>query len=307
MGCIAIAGMATVVHFPGWGSHYVPKGTPLYHYIMEGTCVDGGDAHLCTPSLCNATIAGEVSFESSFCSEHPSTCKGKRTSYAWSLSNCQHSCGCTDIFDPTYQSAEGFDPKCQKTETCYQSRKFNIMWVYVRYPELIEVHVVTGVPMMLSGPLQFLKNIRQWKDFRFHRWNGRILLLLLIPNQISAVALAIGLTNDHLGPHDYSKVFRVGLALMAFFTLLYGGCGFYFIRRKDIKRHGEFMMRLMSCWFSIPFFRMMIPFFEAFFGVRWSFAASGWCWVVSFIVTEVYIQKSQRFVQPSNAEIPSGT
>merc|ERR1712032_540559 len=115
---------------------------------------------------------------------------------------------------------------------------------------------------MLFGPLQFLKQVRQWHNFKFHKWNGRILLLLLIPNQISAVAMAsIGVADEDLGSHTYAKVFRVGLGLMSMFTVFYGSCAFYFIRRKDVKRHGEFMMRLMSCWFTIPFFRMMVPFF----------------------------------------------
>lgn len=300
--CVAVAGVAIVFHFPGIGDHYVAKSAAVYPFITEGSCVDASSAlGICSPALCNATIAGDIEFQRTFCAAHPQTCRGRRTSYDWALSNCYGTCGCKGVFDPVYQTADGSLFECERTETCYQSRRFNIFWVYVRHPRVVEIHVVTGVYIMLFGPWQFLEIIRKSHNFKFHRWNGRILLLFLIPNQISAAALStIGLTNDSLGPHMYSKVFRVGLGLMIFFTIVYGSCGFYFIRNNNVKKHGEFMIRLMACWFSIPFFRMLIPFWEAFLGARWTFAASGFCWVFTFVAAEVYIQRSERFVQPSH-------
>lgn len=300
--CIVMAGVATVFHFPGIGNHYVSTRSALYPFITEGVCADASNAvGTCSPALCNATVAGDIDFHNTFCATHPETCRGRRTSYDWALANCYGTCGCEGVFDPVYQTADGSQFECERTETCYQSRNFNIFWVYVQHPRWIEMHVVTGVYIMIFGPLQFLESIRTSRNYQFHRWNGRFLLLCVIPNLISAAALTtIGLVDDSLGPHMYSKVFRVGLGLMICFTVVYGGCGLYFIRQNNVKKHGEFMIRLMSCWFSIPFFRMLIPFYEAFLGARWTFSASGFCWVLVFVVTEVYIQKSERFVQPSH-------
>jgi len=305
--CIGVAGFATVVHFPVWGSHYVRPGNAVYHYATEGVCVDRHHfapetPNLCTQALCNATLAGDVEFERGFCNEHPETCK-RRTSYDWAIMSCMQTCGCEGIFNPVYQTAEGSTFKCLDTETCSQSRNFNVYWMYLRYPSLIEIHVVTGVPMMLLAPLQFLKQARHWKSFKFHRINGRCLLALILPNQASALVISLfGLVEDEsTGGHLYTKVFRAGLTVMIGATFVFAGCAFFYIKAKrDVERHGEFMIRLMTFWFSIPFFRMLVPFFEAFVGARWAFALGGWAWVPTAAVAEVYIRRSERFVQPSN-------
>lgn len=91
------------------------------------------------------------------------------------------------------------------------------------------------------------------------------------------------------------------------FTVVFAGAGFYYIRNRDVRRHGEMMIRLLACWFSIPFFRMTLPFYRAFAGPQWAFAVGGWvCYIVPLCVAELYIRYSGRFAaaQPVPSPVP---
>ena len=318
--CVAMAGVAFILHFPGVGKHYLFSGedSALYTYIVDGRCVDdrrGLADGYCAPILCNMTRAGNQTFAHEFCQRHPDACvnlKGKTiTAYDYAIANCAGTCGCCGPFDPaSHFAADATELECERTSTCSIRRDIpNIGWVYTKFDYVIETHVVTGMWIMVLGPLQLLSRVRKWRQYQFHRYNGRVLLLAVIPNQASGLWLAIvGITDDHLGPHMYTKVFRAGFLLLVVFTVVFAGFGYYYIRpqSRDVKKHGEYMIRLVACWLSVPFFRMLVPVARAFVGPHWAFAVAAWlCYPVPLCSAEAYIRLAGRFVEEADASSPA--
>ena len=212
----------------------------------------------CIPHILEPrTRTGNQTFASTFCQQNPGACVssyGKAISaYDYAIKNCWGTCGCSGPFDPAAQfAAERASFACERTGTCTIRRDLtNVNWVYIKLPSVIEAHVVSGMWIMFLGPLQLLSRVRKWREYKLHRYNGRALLLAVIPNQVSALWLAIaGISDDHIGPHMYTKVFRAGLGVLVAFTVVFASLGYYYIRQRNIKKHGEFMIRLMACWFS---------------------------------------------------------
>lgn len=295
-------------------NHYVESGSPWDVYIREGVCIDHPTKvrGRCSQGLCNATRAGDNDFADNFCRMHPDTCVGrlKINSLDWAMDNCLGSCGChedNDPFNPVATTSPDVSFKCDKKDSClFRQRRHMIFFTYIRAPALIETHVVTGFFLMVFVPFQFLKVIRQWRNELFHRWNGRVMVFLVIPNQISAAAVSVvGLADSK--SHVYTKIFRIGLLVMVCVTVFCVSVAYYYIRfNKNTCKHGEYMIRAMALWFSIPVFRMMLPFNEAIVGARWTFAVTGWlCWLVPLAFAEVYIRKSDRFAQDSVKVLPT--
>lgn len=309
--CLVLAAVAFYYHFPGFGSHYVTIDSPLHAWITERRCVDHPTKalDLCTPQLCNATRTGDKEFADRHCEEHPETCVSvlKITSLDWAMSNCLGTCGCDrdrDPFNPHWYTSAEITFECERTGSCgYRNSRTSVAFAYIKYPSLIEIHVFTGCIIMTMFPLQYLKAIRMWKNKLFHRWNGRIMVALVVPNQITAAAMAVvGILDTEVGMHGYTTMFRMGAGLATVPFAIFVGKAVYYIKvKRDIPKHAENMMRAGSIWFGIPFFRMLMPFFEAFVGSRWTFGISGWvCFIVPSLLTEVYIRKSERFVTPSH-------
>jgi len=311
--CIILAVVAFFYHFPGVGSHYVDADSPLRIWITDRRCIDDPNRakDLCTLQLCNATRQGDKAFADLYCEEHPETCISllKITSLDWAMTNCLGTCGCheeRDPFNPMWYTSADITFECDRTSSCtYRRGRTSVSFSYVKYPSLIEIHVATGCIIMLLFPLQYLKRIRMWKNKWFHRMNGRFMVALVVPNQISAFAMAVvGIFDNEVGMHAYTKMFRIGGGLTTIPFAIFVALAVYYVKvKKDIPKHGEFMMRAGAIWFGIPFFRMIMPFFEIFVGSRWTFGVSGWmCFILPLCCTELYIQKSDRFVTPSHVD-----
>ena len=169
---------------------------------------------------------------------------------------------------------------------------------------MIELHVVTGVFILCQVLWQFLKAVRQWSEFLLHRWIGRALLLLVVPNQLAISYLeTTGLFDSDVSPHSYDKIFKVSLAIPGVIILTCLSLAIYHIKNKDYAKHGEFMMRTMGIWFAIPFVRMIRTAVSSFTGFRDSFPIAGFlCWILPLICAEWYIRNSERFVKPTHKE-----
>eukprot|EP00928_Gymnodinium_smaydae_P021307 TRINITY_DN18299_c0_g1_i1.p1 TRINITY_DN18299_c0_g1~~TRINITY_DN18299_c0_g1_i1.p1 ORF type:complete len:435 (+),score=42.50 TRINITY_DN18299_c0_g1_i1:106-1305(+) len=311
--CICMAGLAVYRHFPGVGDHGIFMDSPLRTWILERRCVDHATkGDLCTLELCQATRSGNKSFADLFCQAHPATCIGilEMTSLDWAMENCLATCGCDfdrDPFNPFWSTADDVTFECEKTGSCtFRTRLNSWFYPYVKYPSWIEVHIITGTALMLLVPLQHLKAIRMWKSRAFHRWNGRLIVLLAIPNQISAVGTSLtALLDADVELHLYTTLSRALFLIGPPLFLLCLVMAVYYVKvKRDIKRHGEYMMRATAFWFSIPLFRALMPFYAAFVGFRMQFPIT----VVSIMIlplacTEIYIRKAGRFASVSDAEL----
>jgi hypothetical protein len=97
------------------------------------------------------------------------------------------------------------------------------------------VHIIPGALFLLLAPLQFAGTIRA-KQLWWHRWSGRILVVLGLVIGISALMMSytasIGGANE-----------TAATTLFAILFLAFLGKAFWHIRRREICQHREWMIR----------------------------------------------------------------
>ena len=96
-------------------------------------------------------------------------------------------------------------------------------------------HIVPAAIYLLLLPLQFIRRIRA-RHPRFHRWNGR---LLVVPGIVVAIsALALSRTNSVGGISETAATTFYALLLLWFLI-----AGFRSARRRDFSTHRQWMLR----------------------------------------------------------------
>mmetsp|Transcript_12208 Transcript_12208/g.29141 ORF Transcript_12208/g.29141 Transcript_12208/m.29141 type:complete len:346 (-) Transcript_12208:327-1364(-) len=167
------------------------------------------------------------------------------------------------------------------------------------------VHVIGNILPMLMVPLQFIPQLRHWRQFLFHRWVGRTLVATGLLSMAAAQVLLVieFYIQNKYGLELWSIdwwLLQIGMELLLVGTTSCLACGFYYAVKRDIPRHAEWMHRLVAFWFAGPISR---TFLQA--ATEWGTEVMGygpWTWfsffldyVPSVIVMEIYIQKSGRF------------
>ena len=162
---------------------------------------------------------------------------------------------------------------------------------YYAHPYLTLVHVVTGFLFMVLGPIQFLPAVRnRW--IWFHRLSGRVFMIASLIGAISALVIIVRLPV--FGSLSTSVAVLVADAL--FLACLVQG--YRTIRRRDIARHREWMIRAFAIGLGISTFRLMIPllmltpihatFIEAWDTVAWL------GFITNALVAEIWINVTRR-------------
>ena len=125
---------------------------------------------------------------------------------------------------------------------------------YAEHPILILLHVLPGALFLLLAPFQFSKRIRS-RHIRYHRWSGRTLLVLAILSVLPA--LYFGIRTPVGGPAETTVIAIVaGLFVTAVIR------GFVAIRRREIARHREWMIRLFAIAIGISTVRVVAGFVD---------------------------------------------
>ena len=111
------------------------------------------------------------------------------------------------------------------------------------------MHVLPGGLFLILAPLQFSSRTRS-RYIRFHRWSGRLLVLTAV---VSAMAgLYFGLLMPYGGTGELTAiVFFGGLFLVAVIR------GFLAIRRRQVPRHREWMIRAFAIAIGISTVRIV--------------------------------------------------
>jgi uncharacterized membrane protein len=120
---------------------------------------------------------------------------------------------------------------------------------FATHPILTLVHIVPGSLFFILGPFQFSSRIRV-RYTRFHRWSGRVVALTALPVGLSGLLFAI--------------VFPFG-GLLASSAILVTGAAFFLaltraliaIRRRDVARHREWMIRMFAIGLGISTVRIV--------------------------------------------------
>jgi uncharacterized membrane protein len=155
------------------------------------------------------------------------------------------------------------------------------------------LHVLPGGVFLILAPLQFSSRIRN-RYIRFHRWSGRILVLTAV---VAAIAgLYFGLLMPYGGPGEVTAIaFFGGLFLVAVSR------GFLAIRRGQVARHREWMIRAFAIAIGISTVRIvsgLLDFALTPAGLRPPdlFALSLWTgWAITLGAGELWIRYTRAY------------
>ena len=127
---------------------------------------------------------------------------------------------------------------------------------FARHAVLTFVHILPGGLFLALAPLQFLRSIRQ-KHLQFHRWSGRALVVCGVIVGVSALIMSyrmnIGGANETAATTLFAIVFLICLTK-----------AYLFIRRKEVARHREWMIRAYGVGLGVATTRPVVGMFFAF-------------------------------------------
>lgn len=117
------------------------------------------------------------------------------------------------------------------------------------YPGTTLLHILPGLVVLTLGPLQFVAPLRA----RFpglHRWTGRLLLTAAIPVGLSGLFFGVLVPYAGLSEMVPSAIFG-GLFLVTIAQ------AFRAIRRRDMRRHREWVLRLFALAMGVGTIRLV--------------------------------------------------
>jgi uncharacterized membrane protein len=168
---------------------------------------------------------------------------------------------------------------------------------FYRFPLTILLHVVAGALFLASAALQFSARVRA-RHPAVHRWNGRILL---------ALAALFTLTGFFFGvAKPYGGSVETAATLLFGGFLLYSGLrAWLHIRRREVRAHREWMIRMFATALGIATVRLMglVTLFFLAPGVEiltpQAFAQSLWLgWSLTLLAAELWIRATRRAAAP---------
>lgn len=128
---------------------------------------------------------------------------------------------------------------------------------FARHAALTFVHILPGALFLILTPLQFNRRIRD-KHRQVHRWMGRILVVSGLI--IGASALVMSYTMNIGGPNETTATTLYAIVFLFCLTKAYRH-----IRRKEVARHREWMIRAYGVGLGVATTR---PIVGAFFAAR---------------------------------------
>jgi uncharacterized membrane protein len=127
---------------------------------------------------------------------------------------------------------------------------------FARHMALTLVHILPGGLFLALALLQFMPSIRE-KHLQFHRWSGRVLVVCGLIIGISALVMSY--TMNIGGPNETAATTL--FAIVFLFCLIKA---YRHIRRKEVKRHREWMIRAYGVGLGVATTRPIVGMFFAF-------------------------------------------
>lgn len=127
---------------------------------------------------------------------------------------------------------------------------------FARHMALTLIHILPGALFLSLAALQFVPGIRE-KHLQFHRWSGRFLVALGLI--IGTTALIMSFRMNIGGPNE--------TAATTLFAIVFLIClirGLVLIRRKEVARHREWMIRAYAVALGVATTRPIVGMFFAF-------------------------------------------
>jgi uncharacterized membrane protein len=115
-------------------------------------------------------------------------------------------------------------------------------------PRATLLHVLPGAIFFILVPLQFSRRIRA-RHPAFHRWNGRAILVTAGASALAGMYL--GIASAYGGPLESAAT-----TIFGGWFLLAAARAWRAIRRRDVARHREWMIRMFAIGIGISVIRM---------------------------------------------------
>jgi uncharacterized membrane protein len=155
---------------------------------------------------------------------------------------------------------------------------------FAKHLALTLVHILPGGLFLVLTPLQFMRSIRE-KHLSIHRWMGRVLVICGLI--IGASALVMSFRMNIGGPNE--------TAATTLFAIVFLIClirAYVYIRRKEVARHREWMIRAYGVGLGVATTR---PIVGAFFAFRRLtphefFGIAFWLgFTITFLIAEAWV------------------
>jgi len=160
---------------------------------------------------------------------------------------------------------------------------------YVQHPWVALLHMVPGLLFLTLAPLQFVARIRK-RRIGLHRGLGRVLAICAAISGLFALVVnfrfpAFGGISTQAATVFFGAVFLFSLAK-----------AIRHIRRKEVRLHGEWMIRTFALAMGAGSIRVFIGLFMAFsdYSFEQVFGTSFWLgFGVNLLIAEVWINKTR--------------
>lgn len=169
---------------------------------------------------------------------------------------------------------------------------------FARHDSLTLLHIWPGALFLMLAPFQFIPAIRQ-KHLQFHRWSGRV--LLICGGIIGVSALMMSYTMNIGGPNETAATTLYGILFLICLINAYR-----FIRRKEVARHREWMIRAYAVGLGVATTRPIVGMFFAFRRLtpHEFFGIAFWLgFTTTFLAAEAWIDYTRQ-AQPAIGSAP---
>ena len=167
---------------------------------------------------------------------------------------------------------------------------------YIQHPWIALLHMVPGLLFLTLAPLQFVARIRQQR-IGVHRWLGRVLATCAMITGVFALVVSFGFPAFGGISTQAATIFFGAIFLFALAKAI------RHIRKKEVSRHREWMIRVFALAMGAASIRGFIGLFMGLsdYSLEQIFGTSFWLgFGVNLLIAEVWIHQT-RAIAPSAA------
>lgn len=175
----------------------------------------------------------------------------------------------------------GVDPNVGLLGTKSPELISDLLWNIAFY-----IHISFGGISLLIGWILFIKKIRQNK-LSLHRLIGKIYVITVLFSSLSGFYVAYYATGGIIAQLGFT-----GMSLAWIITTLFA---YIYIRRKEVKKHENWMIRSYAVTFTGVTFRLWMPFLIIVFDLDFlgAYPIDAWIsWIVNLIIADLIIRQS---------------
>jgi uncharacterized membrane protein len=161
---------------------------------------------------------------------------------------------------------------------------------FARHVALTFIHILPGALFLVLAPFQFSRSFRK-KHLRLHRWSGRVLLVCGLIIGVSALIMSFKMNIG--GPNETAATTLFAIVFLICITKAY-----LYIRRKEVARHREWIIRAYGVGLGVATTRPIVGMFFAFRRLtpHEFFGIAFWLgFTITFLAAEAWIDYTRHY------------